>query len=487
MVYRHGIYISELATSITPPVQVSAGLIVAFGTAPVNQLEDPASAVNKPIIAYTYAEAVSKIGYSTNFEKYTLSEVIKVAFGIYGVAPVVFINVLDPAKHKKDVTDELVKLSGGKGTLSNDGVLYKSVVVKKADGDSPGLTVDTDYVLALDDNGYTVITAISGGKITEKDATLKVSYTHLDPGAVTKNDIIGGVDSNTKANTGLELLSDVYPRFKLVPGQVIAPGFSSDSEVGQLMAAKAALISELFKAEAITDAPTDKSTISDYSAVPEWKQNNNHMAANQTVCWPMVKLGDNIYHHSTHLAAATCLLDSQYGDIPSRSPSNIKLQMDGAVRKNGSEVWLNISQANYLNGQGIVTSLNFDGWKSWGNRNAIYPTSTDPKDAFRVCRRMFNWVGNTLILSHWSKIDNPANRRLIESIVTSANIWLNGLTGNQDIAGGVVTFDQSENTITSLMDGIVKFHVKMTPFSPARDIEFVMEYNPDYLLNLFSE
>lgn len=161
--------------------------------------------------------------------------------------------------------------------------------------------------------------------------------------------------------------------------------------------------------------------------------------------------------------------------------------MDGAVRKDGSEVWLNISQANYLNGQGIVTSLNFDGWKSWGNRNAIYPTSTDPKDAFRVCRRMFNWVGNTLILSHWSKIDNPANRRLIESIVTSANIWLNGLTGNQDIAGGVVTFDQSENTITSLMDGIVKFHVKMTPFSPARDIEFVMEYNPDYLLNLFSE
>ncbi|MCL4043510.1 hypothetical protein M4Z64_23580, partial [Escherichia coli] len=57
MGYRHGIYISELATSITPPVQVSAGLIVAFGTAPVNQLEDPASAVNKPIIAYTYAEA----------------------------------------------------------------------------------------------------------------------------------------------------------------------------------------------------------------------------------------------------------------------------------------------------------------------------------------------------------------------------------------------------------------------------------------------
>ncbi|EDV1002369.1 phage tail sheath family protein, partial [Salmonella enterica subsp. enterica] len=89
MGYRHGIYTSEIPTSITPPVNVSAGLIVAFGTSPVNQLDNPSSAVNKPVIAYTYAEAVSKIGFSTNFEKYTLSEVIKVAFGIYGVAPVV--------------------------------------------------------------------------------------------------------------------------------------------------------------------------------------------------------------------------------------------------------------------------------------------------------------------------------------------------------------------------------------------------------------
>ncbi len=102
MGYRHGIYTSEIPTSITPPVNVSAGLIVAFGTSPVNQLDNPSSAVNKPVIAYTYAEAVSKIGFSTNFEKYTLSEVIKVAFGIYGVAPVVFINVLDPAKHKTE-------------------------------------------------------------------------------------------------------------------------------------------------------------------------------------------------------------------------------------------------------------------------------------------------------------------------------------------------------------------------------------------------
>ncbi|MGS8570829.1 phage tail sheath family protein, partial [Salmonella enterica subsp. enterica serovar Braenderup] len=84
-------------------------------------------------------------------------------------------------------------------------------------------------------------------------------------------------------STGLELHADVYPLYKLVPGQVIAPLFSTDSEVGQLMATKSAMISELFKAEALTDAPTDTAIISDYSAVPEWKQNNNQLAANQTV------------------------------------------------------------------------------------------------------------------------------------------------------------------------------------------------------------
>lgn len=483
--YRHGIYTSELATSITPPVQISAGLIVAFGTSPVNQLDDPSSALNKPIIAYTYSEAVEKIGYSPNFSKYTLSEVIKVVFGIYGVAPVVFINVLDPAEHKKEVKDESVLLSGGKGVLAVDGVLYDTVTLKTVGENPETLTVDVDYVLALNDDGFTVITPISGGKITPEMTGLVASYTHLDPDAVTKDDIIGGVDINTKKNTGLELLADVYPRFRLVPGQVIAPGFSSDSEVGQLMAAKSALISEMFKAEALTDAPTDRSVISDYSAVPEWKTKNNQLAANQTVCWPMVKLGDNIYHQSTHLAAATCLLDNANGDIPARSPSNITLQMDSAVLADGTEVWLDNPQANYLNGQGIVTTLNFNGWVSWGNRSAIYPNSTDPKDAFRAGRRMFNWVSNTLILSHWSKIDNPANRRLIDSVVDSANIWFNGLTASQYLAGGEVTFEQSENPTTSLMDGITKFHVKFTPYSPARDIEFVMEYNPDYLSNLF--
>ena len=42
------------------------------------------------------------------------------------------------------------------------------------------------------------------------------------------------------------------------------------------------------------------------------------------------------------------------------------------------------------------------------------------------------------------------------------------------------------STTTELMDGIIRFHVYLTPAAPARDIEFVMEYDPGYISALFS-
>jgi phage tail sheath protein FI len=98
---------------------------------------------------------------------------------------------------------------------------------------------------------------------------------------------------------------------------------------------------------------------------------------------------------------------------------------------------------------------------------------------------MFNWIGNTLVLTIWQKTDYPVNRRLIETIVDSANIWLNGLAARQFILGGRVEFNESENVVTDLMNGNIKFHVYITPPSPAREIDFILEYDPEYLSTLF--
>lgn len=485
MAYRHGVYISEVPTSILPPVTAESSLPVVFGTAPINMVEDAAGAVNKPILVYSYQEAVQKLGFvpanpETGGFEFTLCEFMRSHFALFAAAPVVFVNVLNPEDHSVSVSDEQAVIVANKALLPA-GTIPGSVVVKDEGGTT--YSEGVDYDLTFSSAGEVVINRIEGGAIPE-NAQIFVSYDRLDPSAVTSADIIGGIDAVSGKATGLELLDEVFPRFRLIPGQVLAPGFSTDPSVAAVMKAKASNINGHFKAIALSDIPTDE--VSDYTDAPAWKNDNNIVDPLQVVCWPMVKIGEEKFHLSTQLAGVICRTDAANSDVPYKSPSNENLQATATVLSDGSEVFLGPNSAAYLNGEGIVTGLNFiGGWKAWGNRTAAYPGNSDPKDAFIAIRRMFNWIGNTLILTFWQKVDNPLNRRQIDTVIDSANIWLNGLASREFILGGRVEFLESENPVTDLMDGIARFHVYVTPPSPNREMEFILEYDPSYLSGLF--
>lgn len=72
-------------------------------------------------------------------------------------------------------------------------------------------------------------------------------------------------------------------------------------------------------------------------------------------------------------------------------------------------------------------------------------------------------------------------RRGLCSIVDSINIWLNGLKTSEHILGGRIEFNADENPVTDLMAGKMKFHIYMTPPSPAKEIEFTLEYDAEYV------
>lgn len=483
MAYRHGVYGQEVPTSIIPPARISAGLPVIVGTAPVNLAKSPVP-VNTPVLCYTYQEAVDAFGFSKDWASYTLCEAIYSQFALFNVSPVVLINVLDQATHKTSVASGSVALSAGIGKLEVTGVLLSTLTVR-LDAGGTLLTQGTDYSAAFDDDGKVLITRITTGSIPANQATLSVAYDKLNPAAVVAADVIGGVDAVTGDYEGLELINQIFPRFRLIPGLIMAPGFSQLPAVAAVMTAKASNINGHFKAIALTDVP-DSTT--NYSDVAAWKNSSNYTSALQAVCWPKVKLGEDVFHLSTQLAGVICKTDSENEDIPYVSPSNKSLQANGAIVAGGKEVNLGPDQGAYLNSQGIITALNFiGGWKAWGNRTGIYPGVTDPKDAFLPIRRMFNWIENTLILTFWQKVDYPVNRRLVDTIVDSANIWLNGLAARQFILGGRVVFTKEENPTTDLMDGIIRFHVYVTPPGPAREIDFIVEYDPKYLQTLFGE
>ncbi|BCS94894.1 hypothetical protein DSLASN_05260 [Desulfoluna limicola] len=478
MTYRHGVYASQVPTSITPPRKVSASLPVVVGTAPVHLAKGGAGPVNKVTMVYTYSEAVELLGYSDAWEKYTLCEFIYSHFALFALAPIVFINVFDPAVHKDNVAEGEATFADGEIKLDH-GDLLGPVVIKSQDK-ATTYVEDTDYEV---DRVAGVIKRMATGGITA-GATISRTYTYADPSKVTAADIVGGVDGATGKLTGLELVNEVFPKYRLVPGLIVAPGWSSASTVSAVMTAKAKNVNGMFGCKAIIDI--DDATVTRYSDAPEYKNQNNLTDAAQIVCWPKVKLGQKTFHMSTQLAGLIAQVDADNEDIPYASPSNHNFQMDAMVA-NGEEVWLQPEQANYLNGNGIVTALNFiGGWKCWGNRTACYPANTDPKDAWISVSRMFAWVGNTLILSHWSKLDAPAKRRLIETIRDSAQMWLDGLVSRQFLLGARVEFQADENAVTGMMDGISRFHVYMTPPSPAREIDFIQEYDPAYFSTLFA-
>ena len=479
MAYKHGVYVNEIATSLVPPVNVEGCLPVFFGTAPVHLAKNPAKA-NEPVLCHSYAEAVDALGYSDDWDKYTLCEAIYSQFALYGVAPVVFVNVLDPQQHKVVVTGQSAAVADKK-TIVTDAVLLDTLEVKD---NETVLQTGTDYEAAYDEKGQLLITLLSESSHSSV-STITFGYTKLTPEAVQASDVIGGVDLETGKYKGLETLNSIFSKLGMVPGMIAAPGWSQQSEVAAVMAAKVDNINGIFKGVAFVDV--DTTVAKKYSEVSAWKNTNNYTSENEAVCWPMTTLGGKKYHLSTHLIGVCGATDSDSDDIPYVSQSNKKLQADGLCLADGTEIELAKENADYLNGQGIVTALNFiGGWKLWGNETGCYPSNTDPKDRFLCVRRMFNWYYQTFIRTYFSKVDTPLIRRNIDTIIDSENVRLNGLVAQGVLIAGDIEFRDTENPTTSLIDGIVKFHTRFTPPVPMRGIENVIEFDPAAYRSLFA-
>lgn len=188
MAYKHGVYTSEVETSLTAPIVGTAGLQVIVGTAPVNMLKDPAAAVNVPLLVNNYKEAVEAVGYNDDFEAYTLCECISAAFSVVGVAPMVLINVLDPAKHKADISEKTMQVNDGVAVLDEVGVLLEGLTIK---ADATPLEAGKDYTTTWNNDGTLNIVLLKGGA-GEKATTLTATGSKIDPSKVKAADIVGG-------------------------------------------------------------------------------------------------------------------------------------------------------------------------------------------------------------------------------------------------------------------------------------------------------
>ena len=466
MAYMHGIRIKENPTSIPTPVANEAGVPVIFGTAPVNMVADPEGAVNKLFLCNTFAEAEAAVGYSDDYEAYTLCQAMDAFFKAFGVGPIVICNVLDPATHKASYTETL-NVVDGQAVTAKKGVVLSGLKVGT-------LVEGTDYTAEFNDDGYVVFTVLKSGV-----STIEVSGSVIDASAVAEADVIGSYDAQTGAETGIELVRKVYPTFGLTPSLLLAPGWSHKPSVGLALAEKCIDVNGMFKCECVVDIDTEKAA--KYTDAGTIKTESGFASEHMICVWPKVKYAGKDMYYSAIYAAMATYTDYNNDSVPNLSPSNRAINVSAAVVEDGTEVSLDITQANELNAVGIVTALNLNGFKAWGNNTAAYPATTDPKDRWIACRRFFSWWGNSFITTYLTKVDNPANYRLIESIVDSENVRGNSLVSQGKCAGIKMVYNKDDNPIDNVMDGKIVFRQYLAPYTPAEDILNVLEFDPDMI------
>jgi len=459
---RHGANVQERATSISSPSVASVAIPFVIGAAPV-QSATALVAAGEPVLVRNWNDALAVLGYSDDWEKYNLCEFMFSHFRLFERSPVIFCNLLDIDKMSATVAAADLTISDNRAELPGEAILDSLVVKASASGTT--LVKGTDYETFFS-NEVLVIELLSGGSHFGK-GTANVEYKKVTPEAVTNNVVAAGLENIERclSTTGV------------VPDLICAPKYSTDPTVAALMAAKCK-INGLFGAKALVDLNTvGNSGAKAYQEALVLKKSTNINDKNQIVCWPMLGNGGRVFHMSTQLAGVIAAVDTSNDGIPYESPSNKPYIADSIILADGTPITLTHPQANIVESRGIVTALRFiNGLVCWGNYTACYPENTDVKDFYISINRMFDWVGNTVVRTHWRTLDRPMIPRIVDSIVDGTNIWLNGLTGGGYLLGARVVLD-AENTHEQLQQGIIRIRIFMTPPPPLKEINFLLEYD----------
>ena len=476
MSFTHGTYTSEKESAIKGLVTVQNPVVI-IGTAPINMGD--ITCVNKAQLIQTTTDAAKYFGGVNNIPGFTISEALYAAFQIFGVTPVICINVLDPETHKESKTFSDIAVVDGKATFADIGILPKTLDVKNTSGDTP----ITDYTVSFDAEGKCTITLAEKHK---EVTSIKGGYDILDPSKVKDTDIIGSIDLTTLKPKGLECLSEIFPKYSMIPSYVITPGFTSN-EVRAVLDTKATAINGKYSAMSIIDMPE----ITKYGEAVKYKKDNNWIDEDQIVCFGKIKFSGKYFNQSTFLAMLSASIDAENDGVPYQSPSNNNIKAEGIVYKASTyeDVILGEQEANLLNENGICTVISRpNGIVAWGNRTSCYQPggNSDPKDAFIPVKRMFKYIGNNLHINCATDVDKPMLFSRAKSIQNNINIWLSSLTSQGKLLGGRVEFLEEENSQQDLVDGKFKWHIYLGAVTPGETLHFVLEYDGDYVQGFFA-
>ena len=476
--YKHGIDTTR-DSNVEESVEKASVAQVVIGTAPINLLDDPSSAVNKLVIIGKKSDMIEKLGTCTDYENYTLMQAYLAACKV-GTFPIVMINVLDPSnpKHTTAVTEEDFKLEKGCVKLVKSGILLDTLVVK--DGATEGKR-GVDYEAAFDADGFVDIAVAEDGAFAGKES-LKIAYAKLNPEGVEDKDIIGGTNEDG-VRSGIDLADEVYPMFNIVPMFIGAPKYSAHPAVAAVLEAKAESVGDVVASQAFCDLTGAKKPEDVKSA----KDKLGVFARHTVVCWPTYTIiaGNKIYASCEKMALMQYEM-TKNNNVP-KSIDNVKAMIDGVALEDGTEKLYTQKQMNdFVVAYGVSTFLYMNGWKSWGDTTAAYPDKTAPNDHSIKSVAIANWMENTFKTEYSTEIGKDLSPANIKSIVNNFNFWLAGLTPRY-FAGGEIVFDESENPEDQVIEGNIVLLTSYADYPTLKHITNRFTWSKNYISKMITE
>ena len=486
MAYKHGPYGEQQAIGYRVPTQ-SQSAIVAIGTAPVHTVEGGAAYLNKPVVVQSAAEAIKYFGYSEDWASYTLCEVINYILTQKAVGPLVLINVLDPATHKKSTqgTKTITPSNGRMVIASAEGIVLDSVTIKTT-GETPTTKVKgTDYNISYDyEKQVITITEVTAGSLGT--AALSVTYDEIDPTAVTDSAVIGSTD-DMGLNTGIYAIKNVYALTGYIPSFIIAPGFSSHPAVHAAMYDNSRKINSHWDAWLFTDIPiayeSGGSTVNVTLATAyQWKVANGYNKENETVSFPMFLGTDGKYYHGSTLRAGNFLeLLVEYNGIPYHSASNTATPII-------SNLWLGEANTDriydddiinrYLNKNGIASAAFIGGhWGLWGAEAANYDQdNADSVNCAETNLMMLFYITNDFQHRRFGDIDEPKTYNDIQQIAAEEQEKLDGLVSAGALTYGYAYMNADAIAKSDMYGGNYKFTFDVTTTPLAKSLTALANY-----------
>lgn len=513
MAYRHGVYTSEVSTSIQTAAPVDSALPFVIGTAPRQVGPVLITSWSRYCAAFGVPEDVdvggpdfSCGGTLTNFAyywfilagrsdcilqslpamKYT-SEVFQVKVGADAVEARFDVQINPVAAAGRDTARKAVE--SGSGHISYNSVDAKYSVTY---GDVTAALDDDTFIapitLTLDGVSVTISLVSVSDSSAITAGSLPTGVTSLDFSLHAYGDAPEDLAAVTDA---VQSIHTIYERFGRVASVLLAPGYAFTQTLSGLPAAMAAAVSNIggrFKGIALCEIPAgDERSGATGADVDDAAEEKSSTSPYVIWAWPNVGVGDLRFPASVALAAALNATDGQYGGFPYVSPSNKPLPVTGAycvvedsagdaVRK---AVFLTRDDVDsYLGSHGITGFRNTaQGWVAWGDNTAAFPGSTDVKDYMIPIRRMFNYVGNQFQVFADARVDLPLNVRQLEGVIKSFNQVLAGLVGFGALNAASVELDSERNTTESLLSGTVYVRIRIAPPPAMVVIEGVLEYD----------